>query len=415
MPAGPLEYNFPAMSPDTPSQKTQVCPTCGTRLAETAMRCPVCGTDLSGKARPASAQKQPPAARSLSAARMPEVTLSLPAALGLLVLFLAVGATVVYAGLSATQRVVNPTAIPTGTETAAPSPSPTDTQLPTLAPTATEQAPFEYTVASGDTCGGIAVTFGVSVQSVIILNNLPAACNNLTVGQKLKIPYPTATPLPLPTNTLQPVDATQAACQKVNLTVQENDTLSSIAANYAVSMQAIKDFNGLATDNVFLGQQLVIPLCARAATPGPTPTPTIPPPYPAANLLLPADGAAFTLAHDVVTLQWASIGALARQRAIPGHRRGCHGRAGAPHRRLRVRHQVHRANDLPAQGQHGSRTALVDHTHAADRRGRTGSARLVDSRCNERQARLHVGRSGSRCDTHALTVAHAPASSKPFS
>ncbi len=48
---------------------------------------------------------------------MPEVTLSLPAALGLLVLFLAVGATVVYAGLSATQRVVNPTAIPTTTET----------------------------------------------------------------------------------------------------------------------------------------------------------------------------------------------------------------------------------------------------------------------------------------------------------
>jgi len=241
---------------------------------------------------------------------MPEVTLSLPAALGLLVLFLAVGATVVYAGLSATQRVVNPTAIPTSPETAQPTPSPTDTQLATALPTATEQPPFEYTVASGDTCGGIAVTFGVSVQSVIILNNLPAACNNLTIGQKLQIPYPTATPLPLPTGTLEPAAATQAACEKVELTVQENDTLSSIAANYAVSMQAIKDFNGLATDNVFLGQQLIIPLCARAATPGPTPTPTIPPPYPAPNLLLPSDGAAFTLANDVVTLQWASIGAL---------------------------------------------------------------------------------------------------------
>lgn len=241
---------------------------------------------------------------------MPEVTLSLPAALGLLVLFLAVGATVVYAGLAATQRVVNPTAIPTDTNTPEPSPTPTDTSLPTLAPTVTEQAPFEYTVASGDTCGGIAVTFGVSVQSVIILNNLPASCNNLTVGQKLKIPYPTATPPPLPTGTLEPAAQTQAACQKVELTVQENDTLSSIAANYAVSMQAIKDFNGLATDNVFLGQKLTIPLCARAATPGPTPTATIPPPYPAPNLLLPADGAAFTLANDVVSLQWASIGTL---------------------------------------------------------------------------------------------------------
>ena len=52
------------------------------------------------------------------------------------------------------------------------------------------------------------------------------------------------------------------------------------------------------------------PLCARAATAGPTPTATIPPPYPAPNLLLPSDGAAFTLANDIVTLQWASIGTL---------------------------------------------------------------------------------------------------------
>jgi LysM repeat protein len=246
---------------------------------------------------------------------MPEVTLSLPIALGLLVLFLAVGATVVYAGLSATKRVVNPTQIPTQTETATASATPTDTQLPTLAPSATELEPFEYTVASGDTCGGIAVTFGVSVQSLIILNNLPASCNNLSVGQKLKVPYPTATPAPLPTGTLPPADQTQAACDKVKVTVQANDTLSSIAANYAVPQQAIKDFNGLATDTVFIGQPLLIPLCARAATPGPTPTPTIPPPYPAPNLLLPIDGSGFTLANDVVTLQWASIGTLRENEA----------------------------------------------------------------------------------------------------
>lgn len=241
---------------------------------------------------------------------MPEVTLSLPIALGLLVLFLAVGATVVYAGLSAANRVVNPTQVPTQTETPTAFPTPTDTQLATLAPTATEQPPFEYTVAAGDTCGGIAVTFGVSVQSIIILNNLPSSCTPLSVNQKLKIPYPTATSAPLPTDTLQPVDATKAACEKVVVTVQENDTLSSIAANYAVPQQAIIDFNGLATTNVFIGQPLTIPLCARAATPGPTPTATIPPPYPAPNLLLPSDGAAFTLANDVVTLQWASVGTL---------------------------------------------------------------------------------------------------------
>jgi hypothetical protein len=48
----------------------------------------------------------------------------------------------------------------------------------------------------------------------------------------------------------------------------------------------------------------------RSATPGPTPTPTNPPPYPAANLLLPADGAPFSLADETVSLQWASVGTL---------------------------------------------------------------------------------------------------------
>src|SRR5512142_2149401 len=126
------------MTPETASQKTQVCPTCGTRLSESAVRCPVCGTDLRPKTKTAASPR--PVDRSVQAARMPEVTLSLPVALGLLVLFLAVGATVVYAGLSAAKRVVNPTAIPTQTETATPSATPTDTELPTLLPSVTEQA-----------------------------------------------------------------------------------------------------------------------------------------------------------------------------------------------------------------------------------------------------------------------------------
>src|SRR5512142_999757 len=103
------------MTPEAASQKTQVCPTCGTRLSESAVRCPVCGTDLRPKAKQQASSAPRQAEKSVQAARMPEVTLSLPVALGLLVLFLAVGATVVYAGLSAAKRVVNPTAIPTQT------------------------------------------------------------------------------------------------------------------------------------------------------------------------------------------------------------------------------------------------------------------------------------------------------------
>jgi LysM repeat protein len=241
---------------------------------------------------------------------MPEITLGLPAALGLMAIILLIGAGVVYGALNVGGRVVPPTEVVTPTETALPTATATEAPTHTPVPTATELPPFDYTVAAGDTCSLIALNFGISVNSLIILNNLPVSCNNLTIGQVLKVPYPTPTPAPLPTNTLPPEEAAKAECEKVPITVQENDTLSSISLNYAVPMTAIKEYNGLSTDSVFLGQTLLIPLCERAATPGPTPTPTTPPPYPAPNLLLPADGGAFTLANDVVTLQWSSIGTL---------------------------------------------------------------------------------------------------------
>ncbi len=53
-----------------------------------------------------------------------------------------------------------------------------------------------------------------------------------------------------------------------------NDTLAGIALNYNVELQAIKDFNQMPSDTVFVGQVLTIPLCRRLPTPGPTPTAT---------------------------------------------------------------------------------------------------------------------------------------------
>jgi LysM repeat protein/ribosomal protein L40E len=292
------------MSSELSPKQTKICPTCGTRLSENATRCLVCGTELTPSTEAKAQQK------AVQASRMPEITLSLPAALGFLALFLTVGAVLVFFALRSTGRVVEPTSVPTATATLTITPTPTEASTSTPLPTATLQPPFDYTVVAGDTCSSIALTFNISVQSLIILNNLSAACNNLYIGQVLKVPYPTPTVTPQATSTLEPADATTQACEKAFYTVQDNDTLSSIAANYAVPMDAIKAYNNLPTDNVPLGMTLTIPLCQRAATPGPTPTPTIPPPYPGPNLLLPSDGASFTLANDTVTLQWASIGTL---------------------------------------------------------------------------------------------------------
>lgn len=296
------------MSPEPTSTKTKVCPTCGTRLSENATRCLVCGTEFNARPEPKVAKK---VERSVQATRMPVLTLSLPAAVGILAVVIVVAATIVFFSLRSSNPeafVVEETGTPTETPTASP---PATATLPaTDIPTATNIPPFDYVVAAGDSsCSQLAFNFGISVQSIIVTNNLPSTCP-ISVGQALKIPYPTPTIPAAATNTPLPDDATQQACETVPITVQDGDTLSSIALNYAVPPEAIKSFNGLTTDNVFIGANLLVPLCMRAATPGPTPTATIPPPYPAPNLLLPADGAAFTLANDVVTLQWASVGTL---------------------------------------------------------------------------------------------------------
>jgi LysM repeat protein len=248
--------------------------------------------------------------------RLPEITLSLPAALGLLTLFLAIGAVLVYVALQQTAPAVadataSPTITPTETATLTPTPvTPTVTNTPEPSPT-----PLSYTVKLGDNCGTIAYAFGVSINSIVLLNDLPADCSTLFENQKLLIPQPTPTATSMPTSTLNPAEATEAACEKYEITVEENDTLSSIALNYNVSMDAIKEYNGLVNDVVRFGQPLVIPLCRRNATPGPSPTPTMPPPYSAVPLLLPPDGAAFSIAEPVISLQWASVGSLREKEA----------------------------------------------------------------------------------------------------
>ncbi|MBE7436058.1 MAG: LysM peptidoglycan-binding domain-containing protein [Anaerolineales bacterium] len=296
------------MTQESSHSKTKVCPTCGTRLSENAVRCLVCGTEFAVQPEVKAAKK---AERSVQAASLPQVTLSLPVAIGSLVAVIAVAAGLTFLLVPKDPESFSAGETSTPTETATPSLTPTITLPATETPTVTLQPPFEYTVSANDgSCSQIAFNFNISVQSIIVLNNLPSSCP-ISVGQVLLIPYPTPTIPPPATNTALPAEATRISCETVQITVQENDTLSSIAANYAVPMSAIKEFNGLTTDNVFLGQTILIPLCARAPDPNqPTPTPTLPPPYPAPNLLLPADGAAFTLANDVVTLQWASVGVL---------------------------------------------------------------------------------------------------------
>ena len=292
------------MSPETDIRKTKICPTCGTRLSDNATRCLVCGRSFT------VSQKTSATVSPVQSPKLPELKLSLPAAIGLIILILGLGAALVFLILQSTGRVTAPTATPTTTLTPTSTSSPSPTVEPTTAPTATPEPPKEHTVAAGEFCSSIALRYNVSIQSIVDLNNLAPECGTLSVGQKLLIPVPTPKPTALPTSTLSPAEATQLSCGTVTYQIQDGDSLSSISINYNISIESIKSFNGLTSDNVMVGMYLSLPLCERLPTPGPTPTATLPPPYGAPSLLLPVDGIVYNNVTDTIVLQWSAVSTL---------------------------------------------------------------------------------------------------------
>ncbi|TLN03120.1 LysM peptidoglycan-binding domain-containing protein, partial [bacterium] len=171
--------------------------------------------------------------------RLPELTITLPIALVLILLFVAIGAGAVYGILQGTGKVVEPTVTPTPSLTPTVTLTATITPTNTLMPTMTPLPDVEYVVKEGDSCLSIAWAFNVSTNSIILKNNLGVECI-LSIGSTILIPQPTPTPAPLPTETLQPDRATESACQTMDYVVTSTDTLGSIAANYNVSAESIR-------------------------------------------------------------------------------------------------------------------------------------------------------------------------------
>ncbi len=94
-----------------------------------------------------------------------------------------------------------------------------------------------YVVMKGDTLYGIANKFGVTVDELKNLNNLKS--NTLSIGQILKIPT---------TNQ-----------NEVTYTVKSGDTLYGIARTYNTTVDKIKQLNNLKTNNLQIGQILILP------------------------------------------------------------------------------------------------------------------------------------------------------------
>ncbi len=122
-----------------------------------------------------------------------------------------------------------------------------------------------YLVQPGDTLSGLASKFGVSQVELASVNHL-SVMSYLYVGQTLRIPGHTAAPVS-PVATPTPAPKTPAATTAAIPTVQGNsyivqpgDNLSSIAARYNTTVEAITNLNKLANpDSLYVGQILLVP------------------------------------------------------------------------------------------------------------------------------------------------------------
>lgn len=97
---------------------------------------------------------------------------------------------------------------------------------------------FNYTVRSGDTLWLLANRFGTTVDAIKRLNGLTS--DNLQIGQVLRIP-------------------SEQSAGYFNYTVKAGDTLWLLANRFGTTVDDIKRLNGLAGDNLQIGQALRIP------------------------------------------------------------------------------------------------------------------------------------------------------------
>ncbi len=113
-------------------------------------------------------------------------------------------------------------------------------------------------------------------------NDEPGPVGTVPAGPDGNVP--TSTPLPTaPDPTIVTGDGTgvegpggpgNGAGSAVTYTVEPGESLSVISANFGVTVEAIREANGLTDDNIFVGQELTIPREGTAAPPpGGTATP----------------------------------------------------------------------------------------------------------------------------------------------
>lgn len=168
-----------------------------------------------------------------------------------------------FALVRATPTPRPPTATPTSVSLSTPTPPPTPT--PAVPPT---PSIVTHVVQAGETLLDIAIRYGVAQDAILALNDL-ASPDLIYAGQTLRIPVP---PTPGPTAPAPEPGTPAPSPTAVVHIVQPGDTLLGLSYQYRADLREIRRVNNLQWDAIYVGQRLVIP--NPGVVPGSEPTPT---------------------------------------------------------------------------------------------------------------------------------------------
>lgn len=126
-----------------------------------------------------------------------------------------------------------------------------------------------HVVQKGETLWQLSQKYKVTVNDIKHINNLTSDTLYINQTIQLKVSALAAPPVQNPSSS---PDKGQAAQKETNTyTIAAGDTLSKIAAQHKMSLQALMELNGLTTSLIFPGQ--VLKLTANNGSTAPTPAP----------------------------------------------------------------------------------------------------------------------------------------------
>ncbi len=122
----------------------------------------------------------------------------------------------------------------------------------------TQDIRIVYIVKSGDNLGKIANKHNVSVDKLKKWNNLKS--DNLRIGQKLVLYKGGSGPAATKSSSTSSKSSSKSSSKqtKITYTVKKGDVLGKIAEAHGVGVSKIKEWNGLKSDKISIGQKLTI-------------------------------------------------------------------------------------------------------------------------------------------------------------